>query len=298
MRRIAGGFGLLEAARWYLDFGLVFSDMTAGGVFHLPAGAPEPVPLIPHRKGIGGLVRHAARGFVVAGRNVAYKGDDGSAAVLLEASDGERFFNDLTADGRGRVWAGSVAIDPLEGAGGGGGMGRLHRIELDGSSTVLADDVVTSNGLAADPADELVYHVDTGRRLVWQLPSDTERGEGRELFVSTEEYDGEPDGLAVAADGSVWVAMAGGGLVVAWDRLGHRVAEVQVPQLLATAVCFGGDDLRSLYVLTGSMPDQPDPAGGCVYLDASPVAGRPGAVARVAARSAASRSARPSSSSP
>ncbi|MDQ1395804.1 MAG: hypothetical protein QOG64_1063, partial [Acidimicrobiaceae bacterium] len=159
--------------------------------------------------------------------------------------------------------------------------GTLHRLDLDGADTVLADDVMTSNGLACDADDGVMYHVDTPRRLVWRFPVDTVDGREREQFVSTEEYEGEPDGLAVAADGSVWVAMAGGSVVVAWDAGGRRMAEIEVPQVLATAVAFGGDDLRSLYVLTGSSTDHPDPAGGSVYVMPAPVAGLPGAVAKV-----------------
>ena len=64
--------------------------------------------LIPHRKAIGGLVAHADGGFVVSGRNVSIKGSDGATTVLLEAAPDEQFFNDITADGRGRLFAGSM----------------------------------------------------------------------------------------------------------------------------------------------------------------------------------------------
>src|ERR1700722_3626269 len=108
LARLASGYGLLEGARWYPEHGLVFSDMTAGGVYRLPPGATGPETLIPHRKAIGGLVAHADGGFVVSGRNVSIKGDDGTTTVLLEAAADEQFFNDITADGRGRLFAGSL----------------------------------------------------------------------------------------------------------------------------------------------------------------------------------------------
>ena len=100
LARLASGYGLLEGARWYPEHGLVFSDMTAGGVYRLPPGATDPETLIPHRKAIGGLVAHADGGFVVSGRNVSIKGNDGATTVLLEAAADEQFFNDITADGR------------------------------------------------------------------------------------------------------------------------------------------------------------------------------------------------------
>jgi D-xylonolactonase len=278
LARLASGYGLLEGARWYPEHGLVFSDMTAGGVYRLPPGAASPETLIPHRKAIGGLVAHADGGFVVSGRNVSIKGDDGTTTVLLEAAADEQFFNDITADGRGRLFAGSMPKN----AGSARAAGRLYLIDLDGSVAVLADDVLISNGLGADPADRLLYHVDSERRAVWQFDLDaTDIGASRRVFVSTGEYDALPDGLAVAADGSVWVALAGAGLVVGWDARGARLAEIAVPHALVTSVCFGGPGLSTLYILTGTDAEHPNPDGGSVFsLDADRT-GLPAPVARV-----------------
>jgi gluconolactonase len=85
------------------------------------------------------------------------------------------------------------------------------------------------------------------------------------VFVDVGEYDGIPDGLAVAADGSVFVAMAGGSVVVGWGPDGNRVAELAAPQALVTSVCFGGADLTRLFVLTGVTSEYTDYVGGAVY---------------------------------
>jgi gluconolactonase len=278
LTRLASGYGLLEAARWYQDHGLVFSDMTRGGVFRLRPDSVAPEPLIPHRKAIGGLVAHADGGLVISGRNVALKTTDGATKVLLETAPDERFFNDITADGRGRLFAGSVPSDP----GSPGAAGRLYRIELDGSATVLADDVLISNGIGADPGDRLLYHVDSERRTVWRFALDADHvGASREAFVSTSMYEALPDGLAIAADGSVWVALAGAGLVVGWDASGAQIGEILVPQALVTSVCFGGPGHRTLYILTGTDAEHPDADGGCVFATAAPRTGLPAPVARV-----------------
>jgi sugar lactone lactonase YvrE len=295
LRRVAGGFGLLEAARWYPQFGLLFSDMTQGGVFALRPDGDEPTVVVPHRKGIGGLVAHADGGLVLAGRNVAHKMPGDPAApttVLLETAPDEQFFNDLTADGQGRLYVGSVGRDPAPGSGTARPDGRLYRIDLDGTVTVLADDVLVSNGLGTDPAGERLYHVDSNRRLVWVFPIGDDAAAGvpvgspgpvdrRTVFVDTSEYAGVPDGLTVAADGSVWVAMAGGSVVVVWDSKGARVAEIPVPQSLVTSVTFGGPGLRTLFVFTGHNHEHPDPAGGCLYRTPAEVPGLPGAIARL-----------------
>jgi len=296
LARLASGYGLLEGARWYPEEGLVFSDMTAGGVYRLRtgdagAGAPDTVgvnsveTLVPHRKAIGGLVAYAGGGFVVSGRNVCVKAPDGTTTVLLEAAADEQFFNDITADGRGRLFAGSVPRQDgaAQAAGAPPAAGRLYLIGLDGAVTVLADDVLISNGLGTDPSDRLLYHVDSERRTVWRFALDaSDVGASRQAYVSTAEY-GEslPDGLAVAADGSVWVALAGAGLVVGWDAGGARLAEIEVPHALVTSVCFGGPGLRTLYILTGKDEEHPNPDGGSVFATGAPTTGLPAPVARV-----------------
>ena len=273
---IRGGYGLTEAARWYPEHGLVFSDMTNGGVYRFPVGSDVPETVIPHRKAIGGLVAHADGGFVVTGRNVSVK--DGDRTVpLLEPRDDEYFFNDLGADGQGRVFVGSM---PKPGV----AAGRFYLIELDGTVHELTTDLEIANGIAADPTDTWLYSVDSGRRLIWRFalagtPADI--AASRELFVDTSSYDALPDGLAMAADGSIWVAMAGAAAVVGWDAAGQRIAEIPTPHALTTTVAFGGPDLDVLYVLTGQTDEYPNPDGGTVFRTVAPVRGLPAPRARV-----------------
>jgi len=274
--RLASGYGLLEGARWYPEHGLVFSDMTVGGVYRMPGGDGDPQTLIAHRKAIGGLVAHADGGVVVSGRNVSVKDGD-TTTVLLAAAPDELFFNDITADGRGRVFAGSMPKNQ-------GAAGRLYLIDLDGAVTVLTQDVLIANGLAADPDDRLLYHVDSGRHLVWRFTlegSPAGIAASREEFVAVAEYEALPDGLAMAADGSVWVALAGAGLVVGYDPAGKRIAEIPVPDRLVTSVCFGGPRLDVLYILTGTNAEYPNPEGGSVFSLPAPRAGLPAPKARV-----------------
>ena len=61
-----------------------------------------------------------------------------------------------------------------------------------------------------------------------------------------------PDGLKVASDGSVWVADAHGGRVAVFNSDGSHRQDIAVPLPMVTSLCFGGDDLRDLYIVTGS----------------------------------------------
>jgi len=272
-----GGFGLTEAARWYPEHGLVFSDMTRGGVYQFAPGSSESETVIAHRKAIGGLVAHADGGFVISGRNISHKSGD-STVVLLEPCEDEFFFNDLGADARGRIFCGSMPRTDLRDA------GRFYLIDLDGTVSVLTEDLRIANGVHADPSDTVLYSVDSGRHLVWRFAladAAADIAASREQFVDTSEYDAVPDGLAVAADGSVWVAMAGAGCVVGWSAAGVKIAEIASPHALTTTLAFGGTGLDELYILTGDNEDYPNPNGGAVFRTTAPTVGTPAPYAQV-----------------
>jgi sugar lactone lactonase YvrE len=64
--------------------------------------------------------------------------------------------------------------------------------------------------------------------------------------------DALPDGLAVDAEGGVWVAFASGGTVQRLLPDGSLGEAVEVPVRMVTSCAFGGPDLEDLYVVTGS----------------------------------------------
>jgi sugar lactone lactonase YvrE len=220
---------------------------------------------------------------VVAGSNVAIKGFDGTTTVIAEPANDESFFDDLTADRHGRLIVGSVGIGPSPREGVRGGRcrpGRLYRLDTDGTRTVLAEDVLASNELGTSPDGDVLYHVDSYRQTIWAFDD----ADNRRKFADTSDYGGVPDGIAVAADGIVYVPMAGSGVVLGWDADGKIVAELPVPQPLVTSICFGAGDLRSLFVLTGVNDEHEDERGGAVYVTTAPSVGQASPVCAVVLR--------------
>lgn len=282
METPARGFGLVEGPLWVPGHGLMFSDVLNGGVFCLhPDGAVTTV--FEHRRGIGGLALHQAGGLVVSGRNVSYKPFGGGDTVVLLDRDpeaGNVGYNDLTTDPAGRVYVGSLGASPVFEDGRDPAAGDLWVIDLDGSSRVVGREIWLTNGLGFSPDGRTLYHSDSSVGTVWRyaVAGDGDLGP-KEVFVSTDE--GVPDGLAVAADGSVWVALARGGHGVAvFGSDGVRIDFVEIPEPMCTSVCFGGDDLQDLYVVSGSEGSGSE-AGGAVHRVRVPVAGVPVAPARV-----------------
>ena len=282
MKAIADGYGLIEAPVWDEALGLMFSDVINGGVYHLDSQDRVHV-VFPHRRGIGGMVLHSEGGVVVSGRNISFKrfGEEDSVLLLDRDQDNDNVgYNDITADERGRVYAGSLGSSPVFEDGREPQAGDLYVIDVDGSTRVVAEDVLLTNGLGFSPDGKTLYHSDSRRSQVMKY-SVSENGDlgPKELFA---EFDnGAPDGLAVAEDGSVWIALAGGSGVSVHSSSGKPLQFIEIPLPMCTSVCFGDDDMKTLYIVTGSNGVEGDNRGS-VYRYRTSTAGISVPLARVA----------------
>jgi gluconolactonase len=276
MEELSTGYGLVEGPVYDPQRGLVFSDVLNGGVhaLNLSTGAVE--TLIPHRRGIGGMAPHISGGFVVSGRNVAVKipGQEGTH-VLLDAKDAgdAAGFNDLTTDAAGRIYVGSlgfVAVDPNAVK----KPGLLCMIDVDGSAHTLASGIQLTNGIAVSADGKRLYHndLDAHTTLVYALHDDGTVGEKQPLIVHPN--DGHPDGMAVAQDGSIWIAMAHHGCVRVFNPDGSERRKLDVPLPMVTSMCFGGSDLQELFIVTGSVGAGRENAG-TIYRERVDVPGVP-----------------------
>jgi sugar lactone lactonase YvrE len=281
---ISSGHGLLEGPVWHPELGLLVADAQKGGVWSIAPNAPAELH-VPHRRGIGGMVLHESGGVVVSGRNVAFKpltrgGAEAATVVLLpnDVDSGIVGFNDLTTDAAGRVYVGSVSFVAMETVSDDQPPGCLHVIDVDGSSRVVARDVRLTNGLGFSPDGARLYHCDSLRQVVnvYDVGAGGSVGPAR-LFTAIAH--GLPDGLAVSEDGSVWVAIADGHAVSRYASDGREIARIPIPLPMVTSVCFGGRDLRDLYIVTGSR-GAPADTGAAVYRVRVDAAGVPRAPAR------------------
>lgn len=154
-------------------------------------------------------------------------------------------FNDGRCDRQGRLWLGSM-YEP-----GGRAGGALYR--LDGRHLIaqtLAGGVATSNALAWSPDGTIMYHADTPTRQVFAYDYDVDHGtiSNRRLFLDLNATGERPDGATVDAAGNYWVAFYGAGKVVQFSPAGKRLREIAVPVKAPTMPCFGGPDMKTLYI--------------------------------------------------
>ena len=276
---IAWGFGLVEGPRTDEQGALFFTDATKGGVFRRSVDGRIDT-LIGGRRMVGGLALHADGGIVISGPDVSHW-KDGVFRVLLR-DDEIKHWNDLQPDSQGRVLVGSVRTDLS-----GGDLrvekvpGECHRIELDGSDTVLYGGVEVSNGIGFSPDGSTLYHSDSTTKGIWahDVAADGSVANRRHLGRAAFER-GIPDGMCVDVEGDLWVAHVGGRRVAKLNPQGELIGEIPVPAKAVTSVAFGGPGHDELYIVTADNLDDPG-KGGSIFRSRPGVSGVATPLARV-----------------
>ena len=214
-------------------------------------------------------------GFVIALRDGIYRaaawGSALQCAVRFNHDPATTRFNDGKADPEGRFWAGTM-YEPKDQR-----RGELYCIDLrpdngeDGRPIVQlkAQNALTANGLAWSPDGRALYWSDTPHHIVHAWTREP-RSNGMSGYRVLHEfpgkppgwrpgmpgYGGRPDGASVDAEGNYWCAMFEGQRLVKLSPGGELLQEVALPVRCPTMPCFGGEDLRTLYV-TSSREKRP-----------------------------------------
>jgi xylono-1,5-lactonase len=269
---LASGYGILEAPTAGDDGSVYFSDITGGGVYRLAPGADEPAVVVPRRRGVGGMALHRDGGLVISGRDVRHVGA-GPDRLLLAPGDVATApglitsFNDFAAGVWGELYIGTVRTPAghVRGDGDLFGSGELLRLDAPGHAVSLLADVETANG--AVYINSVVLQADSARRVINSVRAD---GTAHARF-STASVDGVPDGLALDADGNVWIAFYGGGCIACFAQTGELLRVLTVPARRVTSVCFGRVD-RTVYVTTEDNTTD-EALAGCLLVGDIDVAG-------------------------
>jgi sugar lactone lactonase YvrE len=125
----------------------------------------------------------------------------------------------------------------------------------------MVGDITVSNGLAFSPDGRTMYRSDTSAHRVYAIDFDGSDGSLSRQRVFADfpvkqadqdlvTYGGRPDGAAVDAEGAYWCAMYEGQRLLRLASDGRLLQELPLPVRCPTMPCFGGPDLRTLYVTT------------------------------------------------
>ncbi len=230
-------------------------------------------------------------GLVLALRSGIYRAREwGGALQRLAAApydSTKQRFNDGKCDAQGRFWVGSL-YEPKDQA-----LGTLYMLDGQGLQAMQGG-VVTANGLAWSADGRTLYWADTAAHQVRAFDFDAASGQLTKPRVfyqaalkpagwawgSATPYGGRPDGAAVDAEGGYWSAQYEGGRLLRIAPNGQVLAEVPTPALCPTMPCFGGTDLKTLFITTARHGRSEAelaqfPGSGCVWAMRVEVAGLP-----------------------
>jgi sugar lactone lactonase YvrE len=154
-------------------------------------------------------------------------------------------FNDGKVSPDGRFFAGTMDEELLSRP-----IATLFRLDPDLSLHRVVEELIVSNGLAWTADGRTMYHSDSKGPVIWAYDYDPDSGavsSRREVARPTEEI-GRPDGAATDEQGYYWSAGISAGVLNRWSPDGRLDRSIPLPCSNPTAPCFGGPDLRTIFV--------------------------------------------------
>ncbi len=199
------------------------------------------------------LLLFMSRGAVRCWRDGEFVG-----TVLEEVADEkDSRFNDVIADPAGRVYCGTMS-SPNHG-------GRFYRLELDGSLTLLRENMQTPNGMGFSPDQKYFYQNDSRACATYRFRYHHKNGElsDREIIFATAHTSdkGRPDGLTVDSEGCIWTGRWDGWRIARHTPDGEVISEIEFPVKKVPSLAIAGADWRTGFCSTAG-GDQRGPGEG------------------------------------
>lgn len=273
IEQLADGFTWSEGPAWIRDGNyLLFTDVPENklyrwsgddglSVFLEPSGYDGPATDTLREAGANGLYPEPEGTVLLAdsGSRLVARLDPATRrkTALATHYDGKRFNspNDVVRRGDGVVFF----TDPPYGLEGLNDspvkeldFNGVYRLDPDGTVELLDDGLTFPNGIALSPDERTLYVANSDpERPIWMAYTLDAGGavQSQRVFADAADLVGDdspglPDGMAVAADGTLFATGPGGVLVFAPD--GRRLGRIETGT--AVANCAFGDDGRTLYM--------------------------------------------------
>ena len=125
--------------------------------------------------------------------------------------------------------------------------GQLWRIDPDGTTTRLAADMGTTNGVEVSPDGKRLYVNESVQRNVWVFDIQPDGGVANKRLLRQFPDHGF-DGMRCDAEGNLYITRYGKGTVVVLSPAGEVLREIDVLGARPSNLCFGGQDGRTVYV--------------------------------------------------
>jgi sugar lactone lactonase YvrE len=241
---LADGFVFAEGPRWR-DDKLWLSDMHGEAVYtttltgqttrqlHLPGKKPS---------GLGFLPDGSVLVVSMGDRQLLRLDPDGTSSIHADVSElVADELNDMVVTDDGTAFVGSYPAER--------GTGVLVRVTPDGVAAIVANALDFPNGTVISPDGRtLIVAESIGRRFTAFDIDSGKNLSGRRVIAATP--DAAADGIALDAEGGIWAAFP---LAHEFRRVlpGGEVSDrIQLGDRMAAACALGGDDRRTLFLLS------------------------------------------------
>jgi sugar lactone lactonase YvrE len=241
---LADGFVFAEGPRWH-EGRLWLSDMHGEAVYSINLEGKTTLELsLPGQKpsGLGFLPSGSVLVVAMAERHVLRLDPDGTTSVHADLADlVADELNDMVVGNDGTAFVGSYPRER--------GTGVLVRVTADGLSRIVAEGLDFPNGtvISAD-GRTLIVAESLGRQFTAFDIDGAKNLSGHRVVATT--GDAAPDGIALDAEGGIW---AGYPLAHEFRRVlpgGEVTDRVPMGEKMAIACALGGDDRRTLFLLS------------------------------------------------
>jgi sugar lactone lactonase YvrE len=258
-----------ESPRWH-ENRLWFANWGAGEIVAVDlAGRSEVVGQGP--PGLGWSIDWLPDGrLLITGEGLMRREPDGEVVMHADLSAlGVDGFNEIVVDGRGNIYVnGGNDFEP----GPGEPPGIIALVTPDGSVRRVADGIAFPNGMAVTPDNSTLIVAESFARRLTAFDLAADGGlSNRRVWA-----DGVgPDGICMDAEGAVWTGVGGfGDNLVGRVRDGGEVADRVQLDMPCFACMVGGDDGRTLFMLTADWRVEDDPADNMARLTEGPRTGQ------------------------
>lgn len=191
-------------------------------------------------------------------------------ASIPEKSAEQTVFNDGHCDYQGRFWAGTKDFLAEKNP-----TGEIFCYDAHKKLMKKEDHIIVSNGVIASPDSRYFFIADSPTRIIYRYEFDSDAGviHDRVPFIKIDDNAGVPDGMTFDSKGYIWSCHFSGWRITRYTPDGKIDRVINMPVSSPTSCCFGGHDLKTLYitsakrdVLSHELKNQPK-AGALFAID-------------------------------
>jgi len=172
--------------------------------------------------------------------------------VTIEENKPSNRLNDGKCDAQNRLWIGTMSYA------GDTTVGALYKVNADLTYEKMDEPFIIPNGIAWNKTNTAMYVVDSMMKKIFRYDFDLEKGaiSNKTILIDTSAEKGLPDGMAIDEEDNLWVAFWQGQSVLQYDtQTGKVLTRLNTPANIPSSCCFGGDDLRTLFITSSRKYD-------------------------------------------